>query len=854
MPVEYYAHYEKEKETKQLLRNHLAAVAQATSERIPPVIRFKYLNNQQIKDICYWLGYLHDFGKYTDYFQHYLQEGKESPYKNHAHISACLIYNFLKHKVFQTNTDPNTQIILFFSYLVVRLHHGGLRMDDLFPFTNERRMWHEVEHLEEHLRKKLTEIVIDIGLDGIFSLEEFANYLQVDSLRRNKKFQYKPEQFRNGRVQDTQWYFFLIYLFSLLIDLDKLDAADLKPKEIKSVSPERVIVYLQNKERGKKKKKDVYVKKVKTKLFLDQRENARKSIMAVINALTDDDIRNARFFLLTAPTGIGKTLSSLQCALRLQERIKQIEGYTPRIITAIPFINVIEQHRKDYEQVFGEDVNLIVHHRLADFTKGSNEQEEIPVDKALLGVESWEGDVILTTFVQLFQSLFTGNNRLLKKVNKLAGGIVILDEAQAIPEDYMPFIGAAIQKIAEHYGTRFILMTATQPKLLEFGNLLNPEGKKYKPITLLPDYKEYFQRLKRTKLVPLLDRKRDNESFIELLYEKWDKKSSVLIVVNTIKRSIDLFNEIKKALKEEKIRAKIYYLSTNIIPKKRRQVIDIVGKRLDKLKDNPTGQKPVILVSTQTIEAGVDLDFDMAFRDLAPLDSIIQTAGRVNRKGEKGEYLPVYIIQFGSDSHYVYSLMRREDTIKFLTGYKEILEPDYGRLTEEYYEQILERGVKDISRKLWEEGILKLDFSVLQEFHLIEDLGDACDVFIEDGSKMASTLADVYQDLLQNKKCIEREKLETIDPKLTYLAAKPLTEYERKALLKLISAKMNDYIVQVRVNKLYTNKPPSFGNRCNAPAPDDVFSHLYWVPSIQRKDFYDSQTGFISKSGEGYIY
>lgn len=846
MPLEYYAHYDKQRKTKQLLRQHLAALAQAASERIPPVMNFKYLNKQHLKDICYWLGYFHDLGKYTKYFQDYLLEEIESPYKNHAHISACFIYNFVQHKVFQTNTDPNIQIILFFSYLVARLHHGSLRMDDLFPFTNERRMWHEVEQLEKHLSKKLTEILIDLGIDGKLSPEEFANYLHIDSLRQNKNFQCKPLHFQNGRIQDAQWYFFLIYLFSLLIDLDKLDAAELKPKEIKNITPEKVIVYLQNKE--KKRKEVVNSKEVAITTFLERREKARQSIMAVVNALTDEEIRNTRFFLLTAPTGIGKTLSSLQCALRLQERIKRIEGYTPRIITAIPFINIIEQHRKDYEQVFEKDADLVVHHRLADFTKNGNGQEEIPVDKALLGVESWEGDVILTTFVQLFQSLFTGNNRLLKKVNKLAGSIVILDEAQAIPEDYMPFIGASLQKIAEHYGTRFILMTATQPKLLEFGNLLNPEGEKFKPITLLPDYKQYFQKLNRTKLIPLLDKKLDNESFINLLFEKWDRKSSVLIVVNTIKRSIDLFNEIKKALKEKKVNAKVYYLSTNIIPKKRRQVIDIVGKRLERMKDNPTGQKPVILVSTQTIEAGVDLDFDMAFRDLAPLDSIIQTAGRVNREGRKGEYLPLYIIQFGSDSHYVYSLIRREDTIKFLTEYKEILEPDYGRLTEEYYEQILKRGVKDISRKLWEEGILKLNFNILQEFQLIKDLGDAYDVFIEDGTKMAWALAGIYQDLLQNKEYIDREKIEIIDQKLVYLASRPLGEYERIALRKLISAKMSDYIVQVRVKKLFTNRPPSFEDRGNAIAP------LFWVPPIQRKDFYDSQTGFISKSGEGYIY
>lgn len=851
MLMEYYAHYDKGKGIKQLLRKHLAAVARAAPEKIPPVVRFKNLNNQQLKTICYWLGFFHDLGKYTNYFQEYLLDEVESTYKNHAHISACFIYNFLQQKVIPTDTELSQKILLFFSYLVIRLHHGNLRTDGLFSIESERRMWHEVEHIGKHLKNKSGELLNDLGLEKEIPSEEFASYLQIDSLRQNKDFQYMPQRFLTGRIQDAEWYFFLIYLFSLLIDLDKLDAAELKPKKIVGVSPERVNVYLQNKKKEKKEKgeKAVNSKVVPTPTtFIDRREKARQSIMAVVNTLTDDEIRNTRFFLLTAPTGIGKTLSSLQCALRLQERIKQIEGYTPRIITAIPFINIIEQHRKDYEEVFGKEADLVVHHRLSDFSIRHNEQEEIPVDKALLEVESWEGDVILTTFVQLFQSIFTGNNRLLKKVNKLAGSIVIIDEAQAVPEGYMPLIGAALQKIAEHYGTRFVLMTATQPKLLEFGTLLNPEGKKFKPVILLRDYEEYFRELKRTKLIPLLKKKIDNEEFIELFFKKWDKKSSVLIVVNTIKRSIDIFNEINKALKERKVKAKVYYLSTNIIPKKRRQVIDIVGKRLRKRKNNPSGQKPVILVSTQTIEAGVDLDFDMAFRDLAPLDSIIQTAGRVNREGKKGDYLPVYIIQFEADSHYIYPLIRREDTIKFLTEYEEILEPEYGRLTEEYYEQILKRGVKDKSRNLWEEGVLKLNFNVLQEFQLIKDLGDIYDVFIEDGSKMAEALADVYQDLLKHKEYIDPEKMNIIAPHLSKMVSKPLGIYERKALIKLVLAKMSDYIVQVRVKNLLKNRPPSFESRGGVSAP------FFWVSPAQREDFYDNQIGFISESGKGFIY
>ena len=160
----------------------------------------------------------------------------------------------------------------------------------------------------------------------------------------------------------------------------------------------------------------------------------------------------------------------------MQKRIEEAEGFVPRIITAIPFINIIEQTRIDYEKILKQKASLIIHHSLSDFLKNygnkGQSEEMVPLDKILLEIESWEGDVILTTFVQFFHSLITDSNRLLKKVNKLAGSIVILDEVQAIPVKYMPLIGALLIKLGDYYGTRFVLMTATQPKILEFGQKL----------------------------------------------------------------------------------------------------------------------------------------------------------------------------------------------------------------------------------------------------------------------------------------------------------------------------------------------------------------------------------------------
>ncbi|MBM7854573.1 CRISPR-associated endonuclease/helicase Cas3 [Desulfohalotomaculum tongense] len=832
----YWAHFDKEKGTKQELQEHLRSVAGEARDRVTPNVKFKDIPLPTIKKIVYWMGYFHDLGKYTDYFQKYLTENKNSPYKNHAHISACCLYSFLLDRVLDLPGSMHKKVLAFIIYLCVRRHHGSLSLEGLFKITQEEEMWKSLQFTAKNLADKGQKILRDTGLSEEISVDEFKKYFKIDLLRKDKKhFKFMPQYLNSGRIQDEQWFFLLIYLFSLLIDTDKLDSGGLKPTKVKNISPTQVSKYLS-------KKRTERVSNAGTAL-LNRREQARTTMLGVIENLTDEEIKNTRFFTLTAPTGIGKTLSSLQCALRLQERIKKVENYTPRIITAIPFINIIEQNKKEYEHVFENKLQLVVHHRLGDFSKRASFREEIPIDKALLEVESWEGDVILTTFVQLFQSIFTGNNRLLKKINKLAGSIVILDEAQAIPEKYMPLIGAVLQKISEFWGTRFILMTATQPKILEFGNLLLETGSiKSKEVPLLPDYKKYFVNLKRTKFIPLLEKRLDNEEFLSLFQDKWDGKKSVLIVVNTIKRSIELYRKIKELLEISSCSIPVYYLSTNIIPLKRREVIRNVKDKLDK-------KKPVILVSTQTIEAGVDLDFDMAFRDLAPLDSLIQTAGRVNREGKKGENLPVYIVQLESDNHYVYELTHRKTTLELLTKSETIEESQYGCLADEYYSSALKRGVSDQSKELWEEGILKLNFEMLKEFQLIENAGETADVFVEKDFN-AAVLADAYEKLLK-KEPLDHNLADHLSKILEYPVIKSgsrLSIFEIKALIRLIQAKMNDYIVQVRVSRLKGNKLIEFKNRGEAD------SFMYWIPPEQIDEYYDEETGFVSETGEAFIF
>ncbi|GAB7386291.1 CRISPR-associated helicase/endonuclease Cas3 [Bacillaceae bacterium] len=819
----FYARHDREKGFKQGLREHLQAVAETMENSVSPSVRFRNLTNRDVAEMARWIGFLHDFGKYTPFFQEYLLHGKESRLKNHAHISACFLYALLLEMFEGRIAKLEKYAWAFLGYLVVRQHHGSLTLKRLFSAED---MWEVLQQQADSLIKQREDILREMALGERLDSAKFHDCLRIERLKNDRGFFYYMPQYLANRLKDDQWYFALIYLFSLLIDADKLDSAGVKKEAVKSTPPDRVEHYLSVKHEGRK-----------TDSFDTRREKARKTILSVIDDLTDEEIRQQRFFTLTAPTGIGKTLSALQCALRLQERIRKTEGYTPRVITAIPFINIIEQTKKDYEGVFGAE-RVLAHHRLSDYAAEEREtKEEVPLDQRMLEVESWEADAILTTFVQFFHSIVTGENRPLKKVNKLAGSIVILDEIQSIPDVYMPLVGALLRKLADYYGTRFILMTATQPKLLELGDrLLGSESQQ--PVELLPEHERYFRELKRTRFVPLLTEKQTSETLVDLILKKYQPQRSVLVVVNTIRRSIELFNLLRERQQAGEIgqATEIYYLSTNIIPKRRMEVVRTVK---EKLKNG----HPVILISTQTIEAGVDLDFDMGFRDLAPMESLIQTAGRINREGRKEDFAPLFIVRLEKDHQYVYAKHHLDRTEKLLQNREEILEPEYRELVEAYYQELLAAGVSDESRQLWEQGIVGLDFAKLKEFQLLERMGEVVDVFVELDST-ASLLADAYEELIREP--WEPKALCNVFPSLK--KDEPPTVYGRRNLLRLLSAKMSEYMVQIRAKRAVANRPLEFSSR------NGVKASFLWIPPEEAERYYDPVTGFRDETGEAFIW
>ncbi len=795
----FWAHYNKK--NKQLLPEHLQLVADGSLNAVSESVYFDGIGFEKFAHMAWQCGIFHDLGKYTEYFQTYLLHGVQSHDKDHAGISALFLFNYLIQQI--DNPINIDKIFSFLCYLVVRFHHGNLRVHRVN--MTPRDMILELQNKQANLLRNATSILnafpneCDKKLfDKCLCLDEKTLQIICDIPHLIKK-----------RYKNPQWFFFLILLFSILIDQDKLDSGKIEKKFRKQVEPSSILAYLQEKNKGKKLNLN------------ERRENARRDIMENLTLMTDQEIVDQRLFTLTAPTGIGKTLASMQVATYLAQRMQSLGFKIPRIITAIPFVNIIEQTLDEYRKICGKEINLLAHYHLQAIADPLAKENDYPLEKVLLETESWEADVIMTTYVQLFHSLLSGRNRDLKKINKLAGSIVILDEVQALPDRYLPLIGNLIKRLSMHFGTRFILMTATQPRIMDFAEMLKDTNCNVQPVKeLLPNNDVYFEGLSRTKFISLIaDKAITEDQFIKAFHSNYDGTNAALIVVNTIKRSLSIYNKLQNLYPR-----RVLYLSTNIIPKARKRVIRKATKYL-------RYKIPFILVSTQTIEAGVDLDFDLAFRDLAPLPSLIQTAGRVNRNNDKASHLPVYVTEIENDGGMIYGTEQKNRVKAIFKNKAVICEEEFRGLVNEYYSQLLSHGLDDVSKNIWEKGIIELDFEQLNKFELIDRCDDIADVFVEFDDK-AKSLADLYIKLRIQLNEVEKEEY-----------------FEVKANLKNAIAAMQVYFLSVRVKRIKENKPLQFEDR----SLGKVKSNFYWIPKEQMTEYYDFFTGYKDE-GEAFIY
>lgn len=775
----YYSHPGK------LLIDHLKNVSKISAS----FVQDKYKSLLEV--ICV----SHDFGKYTTYFQDYLfnKNKVKSGLSNHGFISAV----FASYCVLKLFGEKD--FLPLISYSIVLHHHGSLASpcEDLpgrirmIDWDSEdlslKNKLDDANMQKDDMRKNMRQILDDYRTLGFEDCtRDFLDCDIEEILKKLKRMEIRFEEQGGGE----KYYFMHQELYSALIAADKVDASNTFLPEEKYTSFTAM-----------KFAKDSMYKNAEGKLN-DMRNSIFEDVLHNISTNYDHSI-----FSITSPTGTGKTYTGFLTALKLSEYL----GGSHKIIYSLPFTSIIDQNfasisdlLKSMDDFKCEQSRYIIkHHNLSNVDYKTLDIEYKRTQSEIL-IENWNSGIIVTTFVQLLETLIGNRNRMLKKFHCFRNSIILLDEVQSIDIEYLKAVEFALSNAVKYLNCKIILMTATKPLIL-------PQA-----VELVSDCRSYFSRLSRTKLIPLLN-KMDIESFVEMFKDKISD-SSCLIICNTISQSLEVYKRFKNLGRE------IYYLSTNLLPIHRKEKIEHIKRRLS------SGAK-VLLVSTQVVEAGVDIDFDMVIRDIAPFDSIIQSAGRCNRNGSHPKKGLVYVVSLMDDNgryyaRYVYGTTLINLTMGLLEGNAEIDEEDYFELINKYYAEVNKAKNQDLSEKLIN-SMQNLRFSTqsdsnfieLDKFSLIKNNPDYIDVFFRIDEK-AEGIYQSFLDMLSQK------------------------DYQKQRDMYLkIKGDFREYILSIPQKYYKTFEVNRFSHK-----------GILNMPYEGCRDYYDAETGFKRDISEDYVF
>lgn len=513
-------------------------------------------------ELGYWLGIWHDLGKCNPAFQDYLKACLVKPeHRGHGpdHKAAGATYA-------QQHLAPLS--------LLIQGHHGGLKS------PAEYKNW-LAEKEKEH----------GSALEGALT----AARALLPALNPSQPLEIPLAIQQNPHASE----FFLRMLFSTLVDADFLDTEHHfnKGKSAQRGGNISLATLWQRMEEQQR-------------LFSGQDQRVvTQARHAIYEACLAAAALPPGWFRLTVPTGGGKTRSGMAFALR-----HALAHQLRRVIVAVPFISITEQTADTYRALFGADDMdapvVLEHHSSAQHSYGDGDEFTTGQQWSRLASENWDAPIVVTTTVQLFQSLFACGTSPCRKLHRLAKSVIILDEAQALPAHLLDPILDVLTQLTTHYGTTVVLSTATQPAFESIPLVQHLQARE-----IVPDPKQWFDALRRVEYDWRTKQTLSWDQIAQLLRDE----PQALAVLNTKKDALALLDTLDDP--------HALHLSTLLCGAHRRAVIAEVKRRL-------AANQPCRLISTQVIEAGVDLDFPFVLRALGPLDSVIQAAGRCNREGK----------------------------------------------------------------------------------------------------------------------------------------------------------------------------------------------------------------------------
>lgn len=566
---EIFAHSKNNEGKRHLLEDHLLAVAKITK-----IFSEKFIGGK-FGAIAWLIGLIHDLGKAHPAFQSYLlasEKGEKPPTVPHSPWGATLC--LLCYPVFKEAMS-----------LTIAGHHAGL--DEI-----------------SRLQSKLVDKEYDQQTEILELLQNFITEILLNN---------KSELKNNPRIElsKLQTELLIRMLFSALVDADRLDTEQ-------HFSPDKTSV------RGNVKS----VKELAGELKRKQRQllESKKDDSSIVNlirrevyeACLEKAHSSPGFYRLTVPTGGGKTRSGLSFALE-----HAVANDLKQVIFALPYTSIIDQTAMEYRKIFGDGVFLEHHSQIV-----INDNEGIDNKKVLLSLaeENWDIPLVVTTTVQLFESLFSNHPSKCRKIHRLARSVIVLDEIQALPLELWKPTFQVLRDLVENYGSSVVLCTATQPAL-QGGTFLELMGQTVEDI--VPNYLKHFELLKRVNYI-----QPQTVFTLDELKKEIEKYQQVLVIFNTKKKAAELVDN----LKEEGC----FHLSTLLCGAHRRKLLQQIKELLE------DKSKPVVrLISTQVVEAGVDLDFPVVYREIGPLERIVQAAGRCNREGliQEGGNVVIFMLE-----------------------------------------------------------------------------------------------------------------------------------------------------------------------------------------------------------------
>lgn len=755
---------------------------------------------------------LHDFGKATEYFQAVLQgQRNRDEYSRHARLSAFFfLYQATK---WLGEEWRSCWLSLLFSFLYVLRHHTNLHSvsEDLRQNNVARSNPRALEVMEDQVLSispgkvnvYLSSLNLSGGIKVFFSPEEFLAWIKEKSSGVISELSRCWRKRWRKRESSAEDYVNFLLGLSVFLDADKIEAG------VKALMPQRVGI------------DSSIVDDYEKKAFRSSRKGIDELRKRAYREVSSSELLSPdnHVYTITLPTGLGKTLTGLSAALKLREMVYRKTGKMPRIIYALPFLSIIEQNASVIENAFREvygkvDSQVVVkHHHLAEMRylkrngKGVGEElQEYDYAASKLLIEGWHSEIVVTTFVQLFNTLIAWQNAHARRFSRLCSAIVLIDEVQALPAEYWPLMRKLFKEVARCMDAYVILMTATQPYLVE------------NAVELVSDPERYFNALNRFDVEVDL-KPQTIEKFVGDFVPESGK--SYLFIANTIGSAQEIYRFLSEKVSED-----VVFLSTGVIPRERRARIEMMRSK-----------KCRFAVTTQLVEAGVDVDFDVVYRDVAPLDSLVQSAGRCNRHFDKEKRGKMVVVKLVNDegkpyASYVYDLVLLDRTVKRLSERVFFQEPVFLSLLKDYFQDVWKSGVPyHVSDVLWD-AVCKLRFdgekdkpcvtknwnasgAYLSQFCLIKDQPYKHDVFVqvdEDAVRVWNEAKNLVRSLKEVKQNADRWKI-----------------IER---INRIKPQFYQYVISVGFKK------------------EDVWFeydedlHVYVISSESVEDFYDERVGF----------